>query len=120
MASKSVGFTEGTWKGVPNYRCDYCEFAAAGATGLLRIKRHVAGHFMRGEATWADARVAKPAPERTVPDFASDEAAELAARYGDGVIGELLRREPSGRTGYTVADVRAAAAALDTLTEEEE
>lgn len=119
MASKPVGFRVATWKGLALYRCDYCQYAAPGDAGLLRIKRHVAGHFMRGEAKWADARPAEPAPDRTVPDFASDEAAELAARYGDGVIGELLRREPSGRTGYTVADVRAAAAALDTLTEEE-
>lgn len=118
MASKSVGFTEGTWKGVPNYRCDYCEFAAAGATGLLRIKRHVAGHLFRGEVP----REAAPAPATApaaVPDFASDEAAELAARQDEAVIAELLRRSPSGRTGYTVADVRAAAATLTTEGPEE-
>lgn len=114
MASKSVGFTERTWKGVPNYRCDYCEFAAAGATGLLRIKRHVAGHLFRGEVP----REAATAPA-AVPDFASDEAAELAARQDEAVIAELLRRSPSGRTGYTVADVRAAAATLTTEGPEE-
>src|SRR5690606_15543287 len=83
MASKPVGFRAAKWKVLDLYRCDYCQYAAAGEAGLLRIKRHVAGHFRRGEATWADARVAEPVPERTVPDFASDEAAELAARYGD-------------------------------------
>lgn len=110
------GFTVGTWKGLPNYMCRHCGFAAPGTPGLRRIKRHVAGHFMRGEARIEDARAAGPAPT-PAPDFASDQAAALAAQYGDDLIGELTRRPPSGRSGYTVADVRAAAAALTEMQE---
>lgn len=45
------------------------------------------------------------APAEVVPDFASDEAAELWHAEGR----PMLAGPPSGATGYTVADVRAAA-----------
>lgn len=78
MASTKRGFTEGKWNGVVNYACDFCGFAAPGKAGLLRIKRHVAGHFQAGEAARQGAEP-EPAPEReAVVDFASDQAAELA------------------------------------------
>ena len=122
MASTKRGFTEGTWNGVVLYQCDFCRYAAPGKQGLLRIKRHVAGHMQAGERPKDDPSPAQaarqgaepePAPEReAVVDFASDQAAELAIQHGEAVIRELMRREPSGRTGYTVADVREAAAAL--------
>lgn len=41
---------------------------------------------------------------QTTPDFASNEAAELWHESGKPELGE-----PSGKNGYTVADVKAAA-----------
>ena len=113
MASTKRGFTEGKWNGVVLYQCDFCRYAAPGKQGLLRIKRHVAGHMQAGERPKDDPSPAQAEPEPgPVVDFASDQAAELAIQHGEAVIKELMRREPSGRTGYTVADVREAAAAL--------
>lgn len=102
---KKQHFTEGTWKGLPNYQCAYCAYAAAGDHGLTRIKRHIAGHFAEVVAQPADR-------EAAVLDFASDEAADeftaLPAGRREAVAIALINREPSGLTGYTVADVRAA------------
>lgn len=105
------GYTEGTWNGVANYKCDFCRFAAAGRHGLTRIKRHIGEHFMRRDTP-------EQPPAEAVLDFASttardefegldDETQQAVARY-------LLDREPEGLTGYTVAEVRDAVAAVTT------
>lgn len=99
------GFTEGKWNGLVSYECDFCSYATPGEPGLARIKKHVGEHFMRGEATAAEAAEA-------VLDFASDSAAELFMGLDVGAreaaTRVLLKSEPSGVTGFTVADVRAA------------
>lgn len=98
------GFTKGKWNGLVNYQCDFCSYATPGEPGLARIKKHVAEHFLRGETPTEVA-------EATL-DFASDEAADLFsgldedARYAAARV--LMDSKPSGLTGFTVADVRAA------------
>ena len=83
-----------SWHGRPNYECTRCAYATLDRGKILAHVR--LDHAPRGQAPTAGL------------DFASDEAAELAAELGltAAVLG---RKTPSGKNGYTVADVRAAA-----------
>lgn len=51
-----------------------------------------------------------PATDPTSPDFASDEAAEAWIEAGQPDLSDM---DPSGKTGYTTKDVRAASPTED-------
>lgn len=107
----SDGFTIGEWNGLPLYRCDQCAYATPDPGGERRMRIHLAqGH--------------RPQPPReqmeqeTISefalDFASDEARELALDQPAEVLARLRDQAPSGKGGgYTTADVRAAAEAMN-------
>lgn len=98
------GFRIGTWNGVDNYECLFCPFAAAGKRGVARIRPHVADHMRRGDAP----RTTNPLAGLNMTERAGEVAVALM-EAGRLDVDRLLSREPSGRTGYTVADVEAAA-----------
>lgn len=104
------GYTVTPWRGRERLGCDACE-GRWGTTMLSEMQQHLKDvHGVRPRRRAAPA--AGPAPALDGIDFASDEAAELAIR--EGVTAEQLRaREPSGKKGFTVADVRAARTATE-------
>lgn len=114
MAREAKGYTEGTWKGVVNYTCNFCPYAAAGTHGLRRITTHVARHRTEDLAL----RFQGGQPDAGLR-FASDEAAESANRQNQLVIAQLAKQDPSGKGGYTVADVEVAARAVHPVPTEE-
>lgn len=97
MSTKRYRTTK--WHHLDNYECTVCPFATLDRG---RMVIHV-----RTEHPTA-AEVGEPVLPLAGIDFASDEAAELAATLG--LSAEILKRKtPSGKTGgFTVADVRAA------------
>lgn len=87
------------WAGKDNYECTECAFATLDR-GRMVI------HVRTAHPTVAEA--GQPVSDLAGVDFASDEAAELAAELGV-TAARLQRSTPTGKNGYTVADVRAAA-----------
>ena len=121
MTTTAKGYSEGTWKGLPHFQCGQCAYATAGKFGKRDMQIHVAGH--RGLP--GVPQPGEPDEEPTAIDFASDNAAEaflaLTESRRKAVALELLDREPSGATGYTVDDVRRAERAVaEAVTTEEE
>ena len=113
---KRKHWTEGEWKGLTRYACAYCAYASAGKNGLAQIKRHASGHLFGTPDPRRDEPVA---PLLSVEgefalDFASEEAVQEAAGLTLGALEYLRGQEPSGKGGYTVADVRSAAGAVTT------
>lgn len=90
-------YRTGKWHDKDNYECTRCPYATLDRGKILK-------HVQQDHPP----RRARPAALLSGVDFASDEAAELAAELGltAAVLG---RKTPSGKNGYTVADVRAAA-----------
>lgn len=98
--AESPRWKVGKWKNHDNYTCTRCAFATLDRGEMVRHAndKHPLGRLDRRER----GRLAGI-------DFASDEAAELAAEAGL-TAQDLKRSTPTGATGgYTVADVKAAA-----------
>jgi hypothetical protein len=95
------------FRGHDNYECTRCPFA------VLGDKAAMVRHADREHP------LAKDEPEPLVGfngiNFASDEAAEYAQDLAaQGFTPDRLRaRRPSGKNGFTKADVRAAAATMN-------
>lgn len=115
MTSTAKGYTEGTWKGLEHFQCERCAYATAGKGALRDMKIHVASHLGLPDDV---IHVPEDEPDAAVLDFASDEAAEAFVAEPEGrqraVALALMDREPSGANGYTVDDVRRAAASVTT------
>lgn len=94
------------WKGHEHFECLQCPFDTLDRGEIVRHVR--AKHPTESEG----ARIEGPLAG---VDFASDEAAEAAAELCLGA--EHFTTSPTGKSGYTVADVRHAAKALTTSTE---
>ncbi|GMV06719.1 MAG: hypothetical protein AMXMBFR53_29940 [Gemmatimonadota bacterium] len=99
-------YKTGTWSGYPHYACTLCPYDTLD-------KGEIVHHVRDRHPTEAEGAV--PAGPLAGIDFASDEAAELASELG--VQAEHFTDSPSGKSGYTVADVRHAAKALTNPTE---
>jgi hypothetical protein len=100
----------GTWNGHPNYECAHCPYATLRPRVLVQHLR--ATHGVRLMAWPAAAGV-----ERL--RFASAAAAEEAGALDAEALARLEQMQPSGAAGgYTVADVREAAATATTASEE--
>lgn len=105
MTDEKRGFRIGKWNGLDNYECLFCSYATPGERGLQRIRPHVARHIREGDAP----RTTNPLAGIDMTERAGEIALELI-EAGTLDIETLLGREPSGATGYTVADVESAAA----------
>lgn len=102
---KPPRWTVGTWANVPRYACTECHFDTLDRGEMVRHAQRK--HPRLWEAGGAEL-VTEDGPLAGV-DFASDEAGEAAARAGLSRK-HFKGRTPSGKSGFTVADVRVAAA----------
>lgn len=100
-----------TWRKWDNYECNRCQFKTLDRGEMVRHARW--RHPLASEADI-------PVVGFDAIDFASDEAAERANALAErGLTPDMLRSTtPSGKGGYTVADVRAAASANNLNTED--
>lgn len=110
-------YTEGVWAGLPRFECAACGWSTA-HRDRERAESTMRRHIRRSHRA-RPAPAEKPAEAEEMEDlgeinFASDNAAEAFLALGEdhraATALRLLDREPSGKTGHTVADVRAAAA----------
>lgn len=103
-ARKAPRWTTNEWRGHTNYQCQECPFATLDRGQMVK---HAAARHPR---QWEGAAAAEAANPLAGIDFASDEAAQHAARMTAAQIKRLRAQTPSGKTGgYTAADVRVAA-----------
>lgn len=97
-------WTETKWSGLVNYECADCAFATLEPDLIVRHAVHAHGARPR--------TAAKKVGALAGIDFASDEASEAA--IASGLNAAHFDFPPSGKTGFTVADVRRAAEAEPT------
>jgi hypothetical protein len=96
-------WTTNEWRGHTNYQCKECPFATLDRGAM--VKHAATRHPRAWESEEAAAEAANPLAGIV---FASDEAAEHAAQLTTAEVNRLKAQTPSGKGGYTVADVRAA------------
>ncbi len=89
------------WSGLDNYECQLCPYATLDY-GLM------VAHVRETHPTPAELGGQAPHPLASVP-FASDEAAELALEAGLGPA-DFEAHHPTGKSGFTLHDVRRIAA----------
>lgn len=91
-----------SWAGHPNYECLHCPFATLDQGLMIR-------HVRERHPTPAESGHHEEHPLSGIA-FASDEAAELAIEAGM-LPQQFAAYTPTGKSGYTLADVRRIAAA---------
>lgn len=97
------------WKGYDNYECEHCPYSTLDRGEMVL-------HVKREHPTPAEGAAHEAGPLAGI-DWATDRGAEVASELGL-TAEDFQHHSPTGETGYTVADVRAIAAAR-TNTEEE-
>jgi len=102
------GSTETVWSGLPNYECTTCAYATTDLGAIAsHVRRRCAPPPVPVDPDGPDDSAAAVVEVHAGAFFASEAANVAAEKYGLGP--DAFDFEPSGKTGYTKADVERAA-----------